>query len=191
MLVNKGKNNIFFYVASWGITRKCSIPPFVDKPPFWVKQLYTKNFHEWKIIPLQHINKPFGENFTFHPKLNSLKNTLSYFPSFYKDKLKRWSKYYSNQPSLSSTIFSQYLWFNSFIKIDYKVVSHRFWKKKKNFVNDIIKGNGKLKHGSKSLMNLKLIKFVFQMDSTGTCNTKLLENDRKYNKQSKSILLKS
>ena len=37
-------------------------------------------------------------------------------------------------------------------------------------------------------MNFKLIKFVLQMDSTGTCNTKLLENDRKYNSQNLSYL---
>ena len=53
----------------------------------WVKQLFTENFHEWKIIPLQHINKLSGKNFKFHSKLNISKNTL-YFPGFYKDILK-------------------------------------------------------------------------------------------------------
>ena len=36
----------------------------------WVKQLYTENFHDWKIIPLQYINKLFGKNFKFHSNLN-------------------------------------------------------------------------------------------------------------------------
>ena len=36
----------------------------------WVKQLYTENFHDWKIIPLQYINKLFGKNFKFHYNLN-------------------------------------------------------------------------------------------------------------------------
>ena len=36
----------------------------------WVKQLYTENFHDWKIIPLQYINKLFGKNFQFHSNLN-------------------------------------------------------------------------------------------------------------------------
>ena len=40
------------------------------------------------------------------------------------------------------------------------------------FVNDLIKENEK---------------FIFQIDSTSTCNTKLLEKDRKNNKQSKSV----
>ena len=65
------------------------------------------------------IYKLFGYNFKFHSNLNILKNTLSYFPIFYKDILKLWAKYYSNQPSLlPSTIVSQYLCFNSFIEID-------------------------------------------------------------------------
>ena len=72
----------------------------------WVKRLYTENFYEWKIIPLQYINKLLGKNFKFHSNLNMPKNTLSYFPSFYKDMLKLRSKYYSNQPSLTSTTIS-------------------------------------------------------------------------------------
>ena len=60
---------------------------------FWVKRLYTEKFHQWKIIPLQYINKRFGKNFKFHSKLNIPKNTLSYFPSFYKNILKIWGKY--------------------------------------------------------------------------------------------------
>ena len=90
----------------------------------WVKQLYTENFHESKIIPLQYINKLFDKN----SNLNIPKNTLSYFPRFYKDILKLWSIYYSNQPSLPLTIVSQYMWFNSFIKI----VFHRKFLGKKN-----------------------------------------------------------
>ena len=73
----------------------------------------------------------FGENFKVHSNLNIPQNTLSYFPSFYKDILKLWTKYYSNQPSLPSTIISQYLWFNSFIKIDNNVVFHRKFSEKK------------------------------------------------------------
>ena len=66
----------------------------------WVKRLYTENFHEWKIIPLHSINNIFGKKFKFHCNLNIPKNTVSYFPSFCKNKKKRWTKYYSNQLSL-------------------------------------------------------------------------------------------
>ena len=44
----------------------------------WVKRLYTESFPEWKIIPLQYINKLFD-------KYSNPKNNLSLFPSFYKD----------------------------------------------------------------------------------------------------------
>ena len=37
---------------------------------FWLKRLCTENFYEWKIIPLQYINKLFGKNFKFHFNLN-------------------------------------------------------------------------------------------------------------------------
>ena len=36
----------------------------------WVKRLCTENFHGWKIIPLQYINKLFDKNFKFHSNLN-------------------------------------------------------------------------------------------------------------------------
>ena len=110
-----------------------------------VKRLYTENFQKWKIIPLQYINTLFGKNFQFHSNLNIPKNTLSHFPSFYNDIMKLWSKYYSNQPSLPSTITSQYRWFNSFIMTDKKVVFHKKFSEKNKFFNDLIKENGRFK----------------------------------------------
>ena len=123
----------------------------------WVSM--CENFHEGKIIPLQYINKLFGKSFKFHSNFNIPKNIISYFPSFYKDILKFWSKHYSNQPSLPSTIISQNLWFDSFIKIAKwltidKVVFHR-----KCLENNILlKKMENSKHGSRSFMNLKLIR---------------------------------
>ena len=94
---------------------------------------------------MQYINKLFGKNFKFHSNFNILKYTL-YFLSFYKEIPKLWGKYYWKQPPLPSTIVSQYLWFNSFIKIDNKVVFHRkFLEININFVTDLIKQNGKFK----------------------------------------------
>ena len=128
----------------------------------WVKRLYTENFIEWKIIPLHYINKLFGKNFKFHSNLNIPKNTLSYFPSFYKDMLILWTKYYSNKPSLPSTIISQYLWFNSFVKIDSKVVFHKeFSEKNINFVNDLIFKNGKFKTWEQIIHEFKIDKNLY------------------------------
>ena len=81
----------------------------------WIKWLYTENFHASKIIPLKFINKLLRKKFKFHSYLDIPKNTLSYFPSLYKDIEQLWRKYYSNQSFLPSATVSQYLWFNSFI----------------------------------------------------------------------------
>ena len=95
------------------------------------KKENTENFPEWKIIRLQYINF-FGKSLKFHSNINILKNTLSYFVSFYNDILKLWSKYYSNQFSLPSNSISQYLWLKVFIKIDNTKLLFRgsFWEKK-------------------------------------------------------------
>ena len=108
------------------------------------------------------MSKLFGKNFKFSSNLNIPKNTLSYFRSFYKDILKLWAKYYSNQPSLPSTIVSQYLWFNSFIKIDNKVVFHeKFWEKIINFVDDLILKNGKFKTWEQITHEFKIDKNLY------------------------------
>ena len=70
---------------------------------------------------------------------------LLYFPSFWKDIPKLWSKYFSNQPSLPSTITSQYLRFNTFIKFDNKVVLYWKYLEKTNFINNLIIEIGKFK----------------------------------------------
>ena len=82
------------------------------------------------------------------------------YPSVYNNILKVSSKYYSNQPSLPLTIASQFLWFNYFIKIHNKV-HKKFLKKKKqqNLLRIYLKKMENSKPGSRSLVNLKFIKF--------------------------------
>ena len=73
-----------------------------------------------------------------------------------------WTKYYSNKPSLPSTIISQYLWFNSFVKIDSKVVFHKeFSEKNINFVNDLIFKNGKFKTWEQIIHEFKIDKNLY------------------------------
>ena len=98
----------------------------------------------------------FVKTLNFTLTLISWKKNLSYFSSFYKDILKLWSKY----STFPLRIVSQYLWFNSFIKIDNKVVFHRKY--------DLLKENGKFKTQEEiknsliflniNLINLKLIR---------------------------------
>ena len=100
--------------------------------------------------------KLFGKNLKFHSNLNTLKNSFPYFPNFYIYILKLWSKYYSNQPSLPLTIN-----FQSFIKIDNKNVFHRKFLRKKMFVNDLIKENGKFKTWEQITHKFKIDKNLY------------------------------
>ena len=71
--------------------------------------------------------------------INISKKNQSYFRIFYQDILKLWRKYYSNQPSLPSTISFQYMCFNGFVKIGNKVVFHKkFSEKNINFIKCLI-----------------------------------------------------
>ena len=123
------------------------------------------------------MNKRLSKNFKFHSNLNTPKNTVSYFPCFYKDILKLWSRYYSNQPSVRSNIASQCLWFNICIKIENKVVFYRNFSENINFVNVLIKENRKFKIWQQITYEFKTDKnLYFKWISTSTCNNKQTGN---------------
>ena len=50
----------------------------------WVKKLYDKNFHEWKVIPLHLIRITFGQNFKFHSNFSCDTRLLTSFLYFIK-----------------------------------------------------------------------------------------------------------
>ena len=75
-----------------------------------IQKQYNYNFHEWKIIPLRYINRYLGKHFKFHYKSNIPPNVLCNFPSYYKDMIQCWIKYFSYPPTTTSAIASQYLW---------------------------------------------------------------------------------
>ena len=52
----------------------------------------------------------------------SKKKLLKDFPSFYKQILMKWKKYFIASPITLSCVLSQFLWFNRYIKIDNKAV---------------------------------------------------------------------
>ena len=56
----------------------------------WIRRLYNKNFHEWKLIPLRHI---FVKNFKFHSNLHIPSELICTFPSFYQDIIVSWCNY--------------------------------------------------------------------------------------------------
>ena len=115
----------------------------------WIRRLFDDNFHDWKIIPLFLIKKKFGENFKFHSNVDITKCSQNNFSRFYKEILTRWSKYLSFPVSLPSTITSQFLWFNKYIKIDGKFVYFRdFSNKRLHFVGQLFDLEVKLKSGT-------------------------------------------
>ena len=88
---------------------------FVSLQCCWVKKLWDDCFHEWKIITLNLLNKYFGPSFKFHSNLHFESKLLKDFPSFYTQILMNWKKYFIASPITTSC---QFLWYNSYIKID-------------------------------------------------------------------------
>ena len=112
----------------------------------WIKRLCDDNFHEWKVIPKYYINKALGYNIKFHSNMLLPDNVLNLLPSFYKGLFSNWCKYYSTEPLIPSTIGSQNLWFNRFIKIDHKVIFLKeFSEKNFNFLIQLFDEKGRLK----------------------------------------------
>ena len=118
----------------------------------WIKRPYDENFHEWKIIPSYLIKTIFCENFKFYPCIEPSIRSLKNVPNFYKEMIANWAKCLSwflslEFPcSLPSVILSQFLWFNSNIKIDKKsIFISGFASKNINFVGQIFHEKGKTK----------------------------------------------
>ena len=112
----------------------------------WIQRLYNEKFHDWKLIPLHYIEKILGKHFKFHSNLNIPPNLLRSFPKFYREIINWWSKLYSRQPTVPSTISSQFLWFNTFIKVDNTVIHKKHFSENHiNFVNDFFDANGNVK----------------------------------------------
>ena len=86
----------------------------------WIRRLYNEVDHDWKIIPLNYIHNTLGKNFTFHSNLSIPNKTLIPLPPFYKDIIKSWCSSFFCSPNVPSSISSQCLWCNSYLKIDKK-----------------------------------------------------------------------
>ena len=115
---------------------------FVSLQRPWVKKLYDC-FYEWKIVHLQLLDKYFCSSFKCHS------NLLEDFPSFYKQMLKNWKKFFMAPPIISSFIFSQFLWCNSYIKIDSKAVYLKFFSTKNiNFITLLFHSDGSVRNWS-------------------------------------------
>ena len=111
----------------------------------WVRRLYDKNFHPWKVIPLYLIEMHFGKNFNFHPNLDLRNFSLKIFSKYYQEIIYRWGIYLSSPPSLPSSIASQFLWINKDIQIDNKLILFsNFSYNGINFVRQLFDSDGEL-----------------------------------------------
>ena len=125
----------------------------------WIKRLCDENYHEWKLIPMHYLKKYLGKEFKFHSNMKIPKNILDLFPIFYKEILDNWGQIYSQEPTVPSTIASQYLWFNNQIKIDNNVVFFKHFSENKiNFVSDILDDKGNIKTWQNIILQHKISK---------------------------------
>ena len=93
----------------------------------WVKRLFEDDFHDWKVIPLFLIGKYLCKNFKFHNNIELSNDILSKFPSFYQDIFIKWINNYTAKPTLPFMILSEFIWFNSNIKVGSKPVLFSFF----------------------------------------------------------------
>ena len=98
----------------------------------WVERLFEDDFHDWKVIPLFLIGKHLGKNFKFHNNIDINNEVLSKFPSFYQDIFIKWINNFTSKPTVPSMILSEFIWFNSNIKVDSKPVHFFFFYSDKN-----------------------------------------------------------
>ena len=90
----------------------------------------------------QIIKKFFGRresDFKFYSNPHFESKLLKDFPSFYQQMLMNSKKYFTVSPITPSYVLSQFLWYNSYIKIDSKVVFI-------NFITQLFNTDGSVKN---------------------------------------------
>ena len=106
--------------------------------------MFEYDFHDWKIIPLILIGKYLDKNFKFHNNINISIHSFSKFPSFYQDILIKWINNYTAKPTLPFMILSEFIRFNSDIKVDNKPVNFSFFSDK-NVIGQLFNDSGSMK----------------------------------------------
>ena len=103
------------------------------------------------------INNALGKNFKFHSNLSIPNKTMNSLPSYYKDIKNSWCKCYSCTPEVPSLVSLQFLWYNSYNKIDNKVVCYKYFADKQiNHISDTFDENGELKSEQKILSEFQI-----------------------------------
>ena len=89
--------------------------------------MFQDDFHDWRVIPLFLIGKKLRKNFNFHNNIDIKNDILSKFLSFHQDVLIKLKNNYTTKPNLPSMALSEFIWFNSNIKICNKLVHFSFF----------------------------------------------------------------
>ena len=90
--------------------------------------------------------RKLGKIFFFLLNLSINPNKIKEFPTYYQDMLIKWEKHFLSLPSLPSSVTSQCLWHNKYIKIDDKTIfSPSLSAKGINFVGLLFQNNQKIK----------------------------------------------
>ena len=113
----------------------------------WIKRLHDKNFHPWKIIPTYLLSKLLvcGKNI-FFPNFQ-FKHTPFFdkIPIFYQNILNFWSELSVAEPVTASSILSESIWNNRFIKIGHMIIEPSFLDMHKQiFVANMFSDDGKI-----------------------------------------------
>ena len=118
------KNETWCSYFKHGGLKYVNIQKIISLQCSWMIWFYDDSLHEWKVIPLKLIKKPFGSYFKFHSNL------------LFKQ------KYFSTNPETPSCISSQYLRFYQFIILDNSYVNFTdFSTKNIQFLRDLINEN--------------------------------------------------
>ena len=75
-------------------------------------------------MPTFLIMKKVGKNFIFHSNLSINPNKIKESPTYYQDIFIIWEKRFSPSVSLPSSVASQSLWHNKYIKIELFLAIH-------------------------------------------------------------------
>ena len=120
-------------------------------------------------IPLHLLSKYFGPSFKFHSNHHFESKLLKGFPSFYKQMLVNWKKYFMGSPVTPSCVLNQFLWYNSYIKIHSKAAYLIFFSAKNiNFIAQLLHSDGSVKN-----WNILKTKYALQ-DKDHFCRLQLI-----------------
>ena len=110
----------------------------------WLKRLYDGNFHPWKLIP-NFIFEKISQcsNSIFYPNLDINVDVLKKLPLFYKQLVIHWLDFSQSEPKNTSSVLSESVWNNSYIKIYFQSIQPSFFGISQHlFVKNLLNDDG-------------------------------------------------